>query len=86
MFSVNQKRLISDRVQQILRETNHPKLPEGERQFSLSVDETSSSHANCWNLAPPGKRGEQATFHCLKHLKVLRSTSEAKFKTSFFGN
>lgn len=37
MFSVRQKREISERVQQILRETNHPELPTGEIQFSLHV-------------------------------------------------
>lgn len=38
MFSVKQKREISDKVQKILRETNHPELPEGEIQFHLHVD------------------------------------------------
>lgn len=38
MFSVRQKREISEKVQQVLRETNHPELPEGEIQFLLHVD------------------------------------------------
>jgi hypothetical protein len=38
MFSVKQKRAISDAIQEILRETNHPELPEGEIQFHLHVD------------------------------------------------
>lgn len=38
MFSVTQKRHISEEVQRILRETNHPELPAGEIQFSLHVD------------------------------------------------
>ena len=38
MFSHNQKRIIANRVQQILRETNHPELPKGEISFSLHVD------------------------------------------------
>lgn len=38
MFSVDQKRAISDKVQAILKETNHPELPEGEIQFLLHVD------------------------------------------------
>jgi hypothetical protein len=38
MFSVQQKRQISDAVQRILRETNHPELPEGEISFHLHVD------------------------------------------------
>ena len=37
MFSVKQKRHIADEVQKILRETNHPELPEGEVQFELRV-------------------------------------------------
>jgi hypothetical protein len=38
MFSVNQKRSISDAVQKILRDTNHPELPSGEISFLLHVD------------------------------------------------
>lgn len=38
MFSVRQKREIADKVQQILRETNHPELPSGEINFHLHVD------------------------------------------------
>lgn len=38
MFSVNQKRQISDAVQKILRDTGHPELPEGEIQFHLHVE------------------------------------------------
>jgi hypothetical protein len=38
MFSVKQKREISDAVQKILRDTGHPELPEGEIKFHLHVD------------------------------------------------
>lgn len=38
MFSVRQKREIANTVQQALRETGHPELPEGEIQFHLHVD------------------------------------------------
>ncbi len=38
MFSVQQKRAISERVQQILQDTQHPELPKGEIQFHLHVD------------------------------------------------
>jgi len=38
MFSVRQKRAISDAVQNILRATNHPELPKGEIQFKLHVN------------------------------------------------
>ena len=38
MFSIAQKRAIADAVQKILRDTNHPELPEGEIPFRLHVD------------------------------------------------
>jgi len=38
MFSVDQKRSISEAVQQILKDTKHPELPEGEVKFFLHVD------------------------------------------------
>jgi hypothetical protein len=38
MFSIRQKREIADKVQAILRATNHQELPDGEIQFSLHVD------------------------------------------------
>ncbi len=38
MFSVAQKRSISEAVQKILRETNHPELPIGEINFILHVE------------------------------------------------
>lgn len=38
MFSIRQKREISDKIQQILRDTNHPELPKGEIMFNLHVD------------------------------------------------
>jgi hypothetical protein len=38
MFSVAQKRQIANEVQRILRDTNHPELPQGEIQFFLHVD------------------------------------------------
>lgn len=37
MFSVNQKREISDKIQKVLRETNHPELPTGEIKFAIHV-------------------------------------------------
>lgn len=37
MFSIQQKRVISEKVQRILRRTNHPELPAGEIQFHLHV-------------------------------------------------
>jgi hypothetical protein len=37
MFSVRQKREIADKIQKILRETNHPELPKGEIEFHIHV-------------------------------------------------
>ena len=50
MFSVRQKREISDKIQKVLRETNHPELPEGEIEFRIHVDgETRGSWADIGN-------------------------------------
>lgn len=38
MFSVRQKREISEGVQKLLRDTGHPELPEGEISFLLQVN------------------------------------------------
>lgn len=38
MFSIRQKREISEKVQEILRSTNHPELPKGEIKFALHVE------------------------------------------------
>lgn len=37
MFSVSQKREIADKIQQLLRETGHPELPEEEIQFEIRI-------------------------------------------------
>lgn len=37
MFSIKQKRAISQAIQDILRKTNHPELPNGEIEFHLHV-------------------------------------------------
>ncbi len=38
MFSIRQKREISESIQQILSATEHPELPSGEIQFIIHVD------------------------------------------------
>ena len=43
MFSVRQKRDIANKIQQVLRDTGHPELPEGEIQFSIYVAGNSNS-------------------------------------------
>lgn len=70
MFSVRQKREISEAVRQILAETNHPELPpDGDISFTLHVDGAASwswadirdnsavdsPGVNPWNEAQDGK-------------------------------
>lgn len=43
---MRQKRDIADKVQKILRDTNHPELPEGEIRFQLNVAGTEN-----WSFA-----------------------------------
>ena len=38
MFTIKEKRFISERIQEILRQTGHPELPRTEIQFHLHVD------------------------------------------------
>ncbi len=38
MFSMRQKREISEKVQEVLRNTNHPELPKTEIEFHLHVN------------------------------------------------
>ncbi len=50
MFSADLKRMISEKVQQILQDTKHHELPEGEINFILHVDgEKDWSWANITN-------------------------------------
>ena len=42
MFSTEQKRKISDSIQTILRDTNHPELPNTEIEFTIKVKGESS--------------------------------------------
>ncbi len=58
MFSVNQKRNIADAVQKILRETQHPELPQGEISFKLHVD-----GAEAWSFADIQNNGAVAIGH-----------------------
>lgn len=37
MFSIRQKREIADKIQKLLRETEHPELPEGEIEFHIHI-------------------------------------------------
>lgn len=37
MFSVREKRFIAEKIQEIIRSTNHPELPEGEIEFDIHI-------------------------------------------------
>ena len=50
--------------------------------FSLSVDEVSSDPATCWNLAPAGYRGIQATLYYLRHMLATEDGLVVKLPTS----
>ena len=51
---------------------------------SLSVDEVSSDPDTCWNLAPPGHRGVQATIGYLNAFKVVDGLATLNGKTDFW--
>lgn len=56
MFSTAQKRDIADKIQKILRETNHPELPAGEIEFSIRVE-----GAQVWSWAVIKNNGSELT-------------------------
>ena len=56
MFSIRQKREISEAVQQILAETNHPELPSHEIEFHLHV-----KGAESWSWADIKNNGSVKT-------------------------
>lgn len=59
MFSVRQKRDIADKIQTILRETNHPELPEGEIEFTIDI-----KGAEEWSWARIRNNGGVTDFPC----------------------
>ena len=69
MFSVQQKRDISDAVQKILRATDHPELPdEGEISFLLHVD-----GAESWSWADIRNNGAVGTPGMNPHNELMAS-------------
>jgi hypothetical protein len=66
MFSVAQKRQIAEKVQQILRKTNHPELPEGEIQFLLHVN-----GAEDWSWADIQNNGAVPAPHANIHNELV---------------
>lgn len=72
MFSIQQKRDISDAVQKILRATSHPELPrEGEVSFNLHVD-----GAESWSWADIQNNGAVGTPGVNPHNELMDSIPE----------
>ena len=57
MFSPKLKMEIAEYIQQLLAETNHPELPNGEIQFLLHVD-----GAESWSWANIKNNGSKSAF------------------------
>ena len=77
MFSVEQKRNISTAIQQILRATHHPELPQtGEVSFCLHVDGAESwSFADIYNNGAIGDPGVNP------HNEMMASIPEEEGRT-----
>ena len=74
MFSVQQKREISDAVQKILRSTMHPELPpSGEVSFSLNV-----AGAEAWSYATIVNNGAVGDPGVNPHNELMASMPEEK--------
>lgn len=71
MFSVRQKREIADKVQAILRETNHPELPAGEIKFRLIVH-----GAESWSWADILNNGDVTTPAINPHNEAMDTARE----------
>ena len=72
MFSIQQKRDISDAVQKILRATNHPELhPTDEIRFNLHVD-----GAESWSWADIQNNGAVGTPGMNPHNELMASIPE----------
>jgi hypothetical protein len=76
---VNQLRRLAgaDETAAVLRFGDRGRWPGNDAQIlasphGISVHEVSSDAKSCWNIAPPGQRGWQATLWCLNHLKLSK--------------
>lgn len=77
MFSVQQKRDISDAVQQILRVTHHPELPTtGEVRFALHVD-----GAESWSFADILNNGAVGNPGVNPHNELMAEIPESEART-----
>ena len=68
MFSMRQKREIAKRIQEILRMTEHPELPEGEIEFHLHV-----AGAEAWSWADIRNNGSVTTPGINPHNEMMDS-------------
>lgn len=49
-------------------------------EYSLSVDQTSKNPNKCWNVAPSGTLGVDATLYYLNHLNINKGSFTCNFK------
>lgn len=71
MFSVAQKRAISEAVQNVLRNTEHPELPKGEISFVLHV-----AGAESWSWATIRNNGAVTNPGVNPHNEAMASRRE----------
>ena len=68
MFSADMKHMIAARLQEILQETFHPELPEGEVSFILHVD---GAYCDSWaNIRNQGDRNKEVPEELICNLTV----------------
>ncbi|MBO7539395.1 MAG: haloacid dehalogenase-like hydrolase, partial [Prevotella sp.] len=48
-------------------------------KFSLSVDRVSKNAKSCWNIAPSGMKGLDATLYYLSRMKAIEGKITCKF-------
>ncbi len=77
MFSVQQKRAIANVVQALLRDTQHPELPEGEIKFQLHVE-----GAEAWSWADIRNNGavDKPEVNPWNEAQAKRVTAESQGK------
>jgi len=73
MFSIKQKREISDAIQKILRDTNHPELPQSEIRFNIHVEGEGS-----WSWADILNNGSVVTPDAPQHCHVFEITPKLR--------
>jgi len=76
-----------DKTSAVLRIGDRGRWPGNDAELlasphGLSVHEVSSDSQSCWNIAPPGYRGWQATLWYLRHLRVSKGRIRFRLPSS----